>query len=159
MGFLGWWVAFAFAGTPGSDVVAERVVAATPTEVSDYLSRLDQVSAVFPEDCAQDWIVGPTLRAPDATGEVVVRAALLKRRREASLASQALVLVLDVSRPVLLTALHDAALTACELDLPGPMVREQCRWQCLWPLAWRQGLASPATDALLSVFPICRPKL
>lgn len=80
MGFLGWWVAFAFAGAPGSDVVAERVVAAAPTEVSDYLSKLNQVAAVFPEDCAQDWIVGPALRAPDATGEVVVRAALLKRR-------------------------------------------------------------------------------
>lgn len=80
MGWLGCWITLGLAGTGGSDVVAEKAIEAAPTEVSDYLSRLDQVAAVFPEDCAEDWIVGPALRAPDATGEVVVRAALLKRR-------------------------------------------------------------------------------
>ena len=70
-----------------------------------------------------------------------------------------MVLVLDVSRPVLITALHDAALPTCELSLLGDAVREQCRWQRLWPLARRQDLASRATDPLLSVFPIRRPNL
>ena len=80
MWMWGCWITWSLVAHGGSDVVAEVQIDAPATEVSDYLSRLDQVSEIFPEDCAQDWIVGPELQAPHAMGEVVVRAALLKRR-------------------------------------------------------------------------------
>ncbi len=80
MWMWGCWITLSLAARGGSDVVADVLIDAQATEVSDYLSRLDQVSEIFPEDCAQDWIVGPELQAPHAMGEVVVRAALLKRR-------------------------------------------------------------------------------
>ena len=74
LGVLG----FAWAGQ--DNVEAEAQVDATPEAVTEYLSDLARVAALFPDTCALRWSFDPPSAGVVSTGEVVYRAGWLRRK-------------------------------------------------------------------------------
>ena len=79
-----WWMAIAMAASPWKDMDAdirvEKVVRATPEEVTATWSNFDTLAPLFDEDCLDRWAVGVPSKGEGARGRVSYKPSWMNRR-------------------------------------------------------------------------------
>ena len=75
-----WLAVLSLAWAGPENVEAQTSIDASPEVITDYLSDLARVAALFPESCAQRWSFEPPTDGAVVGGEVVYRAGWLRRK-------------------------------------------------------------------------------
>ena len=78
------WAALGWAENPydgwDTNVVSERVIPSPEQHLFDQIANLQQVEALFPGGCTQDWVHGARSTERGASARVTYRAAAWRRR-------------------------------------------------------------------------------